>query len=201
MKQFLSQSALAVGLIVTASSNAFAETYKFDPTHTEIRFYYNHAGLSEQSGQWKVIGGEVNFDPADIAATSVTVTVDPASIDTGVGPLDDHLKSADFFDVEKFPEITFTSTGVTQTSDTTITLVGDLTIKDNTKPITMEFKLNHNGPHPLGEFFDYYQGEWLGVEGTADMLRSDYGVGMFAPVTSDEVRLEISAEMRAGGWE
>ena len=201
MKHLLSQSALAVGLLVTASTSTFAETYKFDPGHTEIRFYYNHAGLSEQSGQWKVIGGEVNFDPADIAATTVSVTVDPASIDTGVGPLDDHLKSADFFDVENFPEITFTSTGVTQTSDTTITLVGDLSIKDSTKPITMEFKLNHNGPHPLGEFFDYYQGEWIGVEGTADMLRSDYGVGMFAPVTSDEVRLEISAEMRAGGWE
>jgi polyisoprenoid-binding protein YceI len=129
------------------------------------------------------------------------VTVDPASVDTGVGPLDDHLKSADFFDVENFPEITFTSTGVAQTSDNTITLVGDLTIKDNTKPITMNFTLNHNGPHPLGDFFDYYQGEWIGVQGTGDMLRSDYGVGMFAPVTSDEVRLEISAELRAGGWE
>lgn len=99
------------------------------------------------------------------------MTVDPTSIDTGVGPLDDHLKSAVFFDVENFPEITFTSTRVAQTSDNTITLVGDLTIKDNTKPIT----LNHNGPHPLGDFFDYYQGQWIGVQGTGDMLRSDYG--------------------------
>lgn len=199
MKPLLSAAALGLGL--TAAGTAAAEIYKFDPGHTEIRFYYNHAGLSEQSGQWKVIEGEVDFDPANVAATTVTVTVDPASIDTGVGPLDDHLKGSDFFDVENFPKITFTSTDVEQTSDSTITLVGDLTIKDNTKPITMNFTLNHNGPHPLGEFIDYYQGEWLGVQGTADMLRSDYGVGMYAPVTSDEVRLEISAELRKGGWE
>lgn len=201
MKHFLFGTAATLGLMATVTTTALAETYKFDPGHTEIRFYYNHAGLSEQSGQWKVISGEVNFDPSDIAATSVTVTVDPASIDTGVSALDDHLKSGDFFDVENFPEITFASTEVTQTSDTTITLVGDLSIKDNTKPFTMTVTLNHNGPHPLGEFADYYKGEWIGVEVTGDLLRSDYGVGMFAPVTSDEVRLEISAEMRAGGWE
>ena len=201
MKHLLIATALTGSLATVAATTAQAEIYKFDPTHTEVRFYYNHAGLSEQSGQWKVIGGEVSFDPNDIQATTVTVTVDPASVDTGVMALDDHLKSADFFDVESYPEITFTSTGVTQTSVDTITLVGDLTIKDNTKPITMNFTLNHNGPHPLGEFFDYYQGEWIGVQGTGDMLRSDYGVGMFAPVTSDHVRLEISAEMRAGGWE
>ncbi|MDU8926517.1 YceI family protein [Alisedimentitalea sp. MJ-SS2] len=197
MKHLLTGTVLGLAMTTAAS----AEIYKFDPGHTEIRFYYNHAGLSEQSGQWKVIGGEVDFDPANVEATRVTVTVDPASVDTGVTALDDHLKSADFFDVEKFPEITFTSTSVTQTDEQTITLVGDLTIKDNSKPMTMSFTLNHNGVHPLGEFFDYYKGQWIGVQGTGDMLRSDYGVGMFAPVTSDEVRLEISAEMRAGGWE
>ncbi len=196
MKQLL----LGTLLTLTATT-ASAEVYKFDPGHTEIRFYYDHAGLSEQSGQWTVIGGEVDFDPANVEATKVTVTVDPASISTGVTALDDHLKSADFFDVGNFPEITFTSTSASQTGDNTLTLVGDLTIKDQTAPVTLNMVLNHNGPHPLGEFFDYYKGEWIGVEGTADMLRSDYGVGMFAPVTSDEVRLEISAEMRAGGWE
>lgn len=195
MKTLLLSATLA-----TFATAATAEIYKFDPGHTEINFYYNHAGLSEQHGQWKVIGGEVDFDPENIAATKVTVTIDPASIDTGVTTLDDHLKSGDFFDVENFPEITFISTAVEQTGDNTINLTGDLTIKDNTKPITMAFTLNHNGTHPLGEFVDYYQGEWIGVSGTGDMLRSDYGVGMFAPITSDEVRLSISAEMRKGGW-
>jgi len=196
MKQLL----LGTALMVTATA-ANAEIYKFDPGHTEIRFYYNHAGLSEQSGQWKVIGGEVDFDPANVEATKVTVTVDPASVDTGVSALDDHLKSGDFFDVGNFPEITFTSTSATQTGDNTLTLVGNLSIKDQTAPVTLNMVLNHNGAHPLADFFDYYQGEWIGVEGTGDILRSDFGVGMFAPITSDEVRLEISAELRAGGWE
>jgi polyisoprenoid-binding protein YceI len=196
MKQLL----LGTALMVTATA-ANAEIYKFDPGHTEIRFYYNHAGLSEQSGQWKVIGGEVDFDPANVEATKVTVTVDPASVDTGVAALDDHLKSGDFFDVGNFPEITFTSTSATQTGDNTLTLVGNLSIKDQTAPVTLNMVLNHNGAHPLADFFDYYQGEWIGVEGTGDILRSDFGVGMFAPITSDEVRLEISAELRAGGWE
>ncbi|UWP91564.1 YceI family protein [Aliiroseovarius crassostreae] len=197
MKQILLGTALASFAFTTAAS---ADIYKFDPGHTEIHFYYNHAGLSDQHGQWKVIDGEVDFDPANVEATKVTVTIDPASIDTGVTALDEHLKSADFFDVETYPTITFTSTGVEQTGDNTINLTGDLTIKDNTKPITMAFTLNHNGAHPLGEFVEFYQGEWIGVQGTGEMLRSDYGVGMFAPLTSDEVRLGISAELRKGGW-
>ena len=82
-----------------------------------------------------------------------------------------------------------------------MTLVGDLTIKDNVKPITLTLKMNHNGEHPMGGFVDYFKGEWIGVQGTGELLRSEYGVGQFAPVISDEVRLEISAEMRAGGWE
>ncbi|MBT2130411.1 YceI family protein [Aliiroseovarius lamellibrachiae] len=200
MKTLLLATAIASPLLALSTA-ATAEIYKFDPGHTEIRFTYNHAGLSDQNGQWKIIDGEVDFDANDIAATKVSVTVDAASIDTGVGPLDEHLKSGDFFDVENFPTITFTSTGVEQTSDDSVTLVGDLTIKEITKPITMSFKLNHQGAHPLGDFFDYYKGDWIGVQGTGEMLRSDFGVGMFAPVTSDEVTLSISAEMRAGGWE
>ena len=199
MKTLLLATAIASPLL-TLSTAATAEIYKFDPGHTEIRFTYNHAGLSDQNGQWKIIDGEVDFDANNIAATKVTVTVDAASIDTGVGPVDEHLKSGDFFDVENHPTITFTSTGVEQTGDDSVTLVGDLTIKEISKPITMSFKLNHQGAHPLGDFFDYYKGEWIGVQGTGEMLRSDFGVGMFAPVTSDEVTLSISAEMRAGGW-
>lgn len=197
-KALLGATFLAATTLATAAS---ADIYKFDAGHTEIRFYWNHAGLTEQHGQWKMIDGEVDFDPENIAATTVTVTVDPTSIDTGVDALDEHLKSADFFEVDTFKTITFTSTGVEQTGDNTINLVGDLTVKDNTKPLTMSFTLNHNGAHPLGEFVEYYQGDWIGVEGTGEMLRSDYGVGKFAPLTSDEVRLEISAELRKGGWE
>ena len=79
MKKFLLSTAFAA-----LATSASAEIYKFDPGHTEVRFYYNHAGLSEQSGQWKVIDGEVDFDPENVGATTVSVTVDATSVDTGV---------------------------------------------------------------------------------------------------------------------
>jgi polyisoprenoid-binding protein YceI len=196
MKSFL----LGAVAALTLGASAYAESYTFDPGHTEVRFYYNHAGLSEQSGEWTVTGGEVEFDASDLAATKVSVTIDASSIDTGVDDLDGHLKSGDFFDVGNHPEITFVSTGATQTGADRITLVGDLTIKGVSKPVTLDFVLNHNGPHPLGQFVEYYEGDWIGVQGGGELLRSEFGVGMFAPLTSDRVRLAISAELKKGGW-
>ncbi len=186
---------------LTFATPTLAETYFFDTTHTEVRFYYDHVGLSEQSGEWTVIDGTVEFDPENIAATQVNVTLDASSIDTGVPPLDEHLQSADFFDVANYPTISFASTGVTQVDDETVTVVGDLTIKDTTQEITMTFSLNHFGAHPLGGMMEYFEGEWLGVGGTGEVDRAALGLDTFAPMIAPIVRLEISAEMRAGGWE
>ena len=104
----------AAALLTAAvtATGAVAETYSFNAGHTEVRFYYDHAGVAEQSGEWGKVTGTVNFDPDNIEATTVSVTVDAASVNTGFVPLDDHLKSADFFEVEKYRQITFTSTGV-----------------------------------------------------------------------------------------
>ncbi|CUH41640.1 hypothetical protein RUM4293_00517 [Ruegeria atlantica] len=88
-----------------------------------------------------------------------------------------------------------------QTGASTLQMIGDLTIKDQTKPATLEIDLTFMGEHPLAGFFDYYKGDWVAVEAAGQLLRSEYGVGMFAPGTSDLVQLKISAEMRAGGWE
>ena len=197
MTRLLTATAIATAALTAPS---IAETYYFDPGHTEVRFYYDHAGLSEQSGQWNVIEGTVEFDPEDVAATSVNVTLDAASIDTGVEPLDQHLQSGDFFDVANHPTITFTSTGVTQVDDETVTVVGDLTVKDTTTEVSFTFGLNHFGPHPLASFGEFFAGEWLGVSGTGSVERADLGLE-FAPMLAPTVRLEISAEMRAGGWE
>lgn len=196
MKHFLLASAASLAL----GASAYADSYVFDPGHTEVRFYYNHAGLSEQSGEWTVSGGQVEFDADDLAATKVSVTIDASSVDTGVTDLDNHLKGSDFFDVGAHPEITFVSTSVAQTAANSITMIGDLTIKGVSKQVTLDFALNHNGPHPLGQFIEYYEGDWIGVEGGGELLRSDFGVGMFAPLTSDRVRLAISAELKKGGW-
>ncbi|WP_109311832.1 YceI family protein [Ruegeria sp. AU67] len=191
----------ASALVLALATPVLAETYHFDQSHTEIRFYYNHAGLTEQSGEWTTVSGTVEFDPENVTATSADITIDASSVETGWGPLNDHLKSGDFFDVEAYPNIKFVSTSAVQTGASTLQMIGDLTIKDQTKPATLEIDLTFMGEHPLAGFFDYYKGDWVGVEAAGQLLRSEYGVGMFAPGTSDLVQLKISAEMRAGGWE
>lgn len=187
---------LAAAALLTAGA-ASAATYKPDPGHTEVMFFWDHAGVSEQSGEFLKVDASVTFDPEAIDATTISATIDAASISTGVGPLDEHLKKADFFEVDKFPEITFVSTGIRQTGPDTAEIVGDLTIKGITKPITLQAQVVHQGEHPLGAFIDYYKGDWIGVHADAVLVRSEWDLGMFAPLTSDKITLRISTEMKA----
>ncbi len=178
---------------------AQADVYKMDADHTEVRFYWNHVGLSEQSGEWAVVDGEINFDPEKVEETSISIEIDAASIDTGVEGLDKHLKGADFFDVENHPKITFKSTKVKQTGANSVLMTGDLSIKDTSNPVEIDVELVFQGKHPLGGFFDKYKGDWISVHGSSSLVRSDFGVGMFAPLTSDRIRLKISSEMQKVG--
>lgn len=90
---------IAAALIAALPLAAQAQTYALDAGHTEVRFFYDHAGVSEQSGEWGKIDGTVDFDPEKPEATVINVTIDAASIDTGVEALDTHLKKDDFFEV------------------------------------------------------------------------------------------------------
>ncbi len=196
MKSIAMAAILAAGL----GQGALAEIYELDAGHTEVRFSYNHAGLTTQNGEWNGVDGKIDFDATDVSATKIFVRIDASSVSTGVVALDSHLKSADFFDVEKFPEITFVSTSAVQTGANSLRMSGDLTIKDITAPAVLDVEMTFQGEHPLGGFVDYYKGSWVGVQATGTVLRSDFGVDMFAPLTSDAVQINISAEMRAGGW-
>ena len=191
---------LSVMAAMALGGVAQAGTYSLDQQHTEVIFSYNHAGLTTQHGEWTGISGEITFDPENVAATSATVTIDAQTLTTGVEALDAHLKSADFFDVEDHPKIVFTSTSAVQTGAETLRLNGELKIKGQSVPTVLDVTMKFMGAHPLGGFFEYYEGEWVGVEATSTVLRSELGVGMFAPLTSDVVQLQISAEMRKGGW-
>ena len=189
--------AAAAAVLFAMPAFAAPVTYAPDPGHTEVRFYWNHAGVSEQSGEWANVTGEVTLDPANIGAASISITVDPASLSTGVAPLDKHMKSPDMFDIENHKTITFTSTAIEQTGDKTAKVTGDLTIKGITKPITLDVEVVHIGEHPVGQYIDYYKGQWLGVKATGTLKRSEFDVGYGAPLTSDEIRLVIDAEMKA----
>ena len=123
---------LAAIALMTISSAAAAETYVLDASHTEVRFYWNHAGLTTQSGEWTSVSGEVDFDASDVGATAARISIAASSLHSGYGPLDDHLKGDEFFDVGNYPEITFTSTSAVQIGADTLRLSGDLVIKGET---------------------------------------------------------------------
>ena len=184
---------LLAGLV---AAPAGAATYKFDPGHTEVRAVWDHAGVSEQSARWGKVDGTIDFDPDNVGATTVSVTIDAASVNSGVQKLDQHLQSADFFEVETYPEITFESTEVIKTGPESVRVIGDLTIKETTRPMAFDVELVHRGDHPLGQFMDRFKGEWLGIRASGELLRSEFGVGFGAPMVSDLIRLEISTEMQ-----
>jgi polyisoprenoid-binding protein YceI len=195
MKQVL----IAALGVLFFSNVAQAATYEFDPGYTEIRFYYDAQGLTIQSGEWGNVTGSAEFDGENLSTIKVSVTIAADSVDTGVTALDDHLKSADFFDVDKHTTITFESTGVRRSGVSSVVMTGNLTIKGITKPVDLDVTLNHIGPHPLASLFDYYKGEWVGITASGSLLRSEFDLGLGAPITGDRIRLEIFLQMKASG--
>src|SRR5690606_15131983 len=110
------------------------------------------------------------------------------SIATGIKQFDDHLKSADFFDVKKFPEARFVSTKVEKTGEKTGKVTGDLTLNGVTKPVTLDVTFNNKGPHPMN------QKPTVGFSATGTVKRSDFGIKYALPAVTDEVQLQIEAE-------
>jgi len=177
-----------------------AATYELDPGHTEIRFIWNHANVSDQSGKWGDVSGSVNFDREKPGETSARITIKSDSAITGVAELDKHLASGSFFKPKDHPEITFISTSFEQTGETTGILSGELTIVGKSNPVALDVTLTHEGEHPLGKRIRFFRGNWLGVKATGTFKRSDWGLNFLAPLLSDEIRIEVQAEMREGGW-
>jgi polyisoprenoid-binding protein YceI len=197
MKSFLFATALSATAFTTA---AFAETWYPDGTHTEVVIEWNHAGFSMQTAKFHEVEGTLEFEEGKIAEAKADFSVIVDSIKTGVEALDTEMVGPQFFDTAKFPKIRFVSTSVEQTGDMTVKATGDLTIKDVTKPATFDITVHNMGEHPLAGFFEYNQGEWLGMTATTTILRSEFGVDTFIPVGSDAINIVINTEMRAGGW-
>ena len=166
-------------------------TWTLDPTHTEIGFTVRHL-MSKVRGKFDTFEGTV-VTSDDVTASSVNVSVDLSSINTGTADRDAHLRSADFFEVDSYPSMTFTSTGVTQSSDDEFVLKGDLTIKGVTKPIELEVEF-------LGEGGDPWGGTRVGVEAKGEISRKEFGIDFNIPVSGDKVmigdkiKLQIVAE-------
>lgn len=183
--------ALTIGLAVasvTTISMAKPVAYQIDPTHTATVFTWNHFGFSTPSANFSDIQGKINVDNAKPANSSVNVTIPLSSLNTNVKALDDHLKTADFFDAEKYPNITFKSTKVQAISKTKYKITGDLTVKNVTKPVVLDAVLNKQAVHPMTK------AETIGFNATTSFDRSAFGVGAYVPNVGDKITVNITTE-------
>jgi polyisoprenoid-binding protein YceI len=183
--------AFAAPALIALSSQAFAapETYTFDKGHTEVRFCWNHLGISRQCAHFTSFDGELVYDEANPGKSTLSVTFKTGSIETLVPVFNEHMKGEKLFDAAKFPEITFKSAKFEKISDKAGKVTGDLTIKGVTKPVTLDVSLNFMGPHPVKKT------PWIGVAAATTVKRTDYGVSLYAPAVSDDITIEIQTEM------
>ncbi|MFV2121260.1 YceI family protein [Streptomyces sp. Act-28] len=173
---------------------ALTGTYTIDAAHSTIGFTARHAMVTNVRGAFTDHEGTLVLDGANPSASSASLDIRMASIDTGNADRDGHLRGADFFDVEQFPEMTFRSTSTEALGGPDYRIHGDLTIKGVTRPVTIDLEFNGAAKDPFGN-------ERVGFEGKAEILRSDWGLTWNAALetggvlVSDKIKLtfEISA--------
>ncbi|MEU8673199.1 YceI family protein [Streptomyces sp. NPDC048560] len=181
-------------LAVDPALAALTGDYVIDPAHSSIGFTVRHAMVTNVRGSFGEHEGTLKLDGANPSNSAASIDVTIASIDTGIADRDGHLVSGDFFDAEAFPLMSFRSTGAEQLGGDTYRVTGDLTIKDVTRPLSIDLEFN-------GSATDVYGNERVGFEGGTDILRSDWGLTWNAALetggvmVSDKVKLnfDISA--------
>jgi polyisoprenoid-binding protein YceI len=180
---------------VLASGAAMATPYDIDASHSSAGFGVRHMMVSTVRGQFSKVAGTVDIDDADLSRSKVEVTIDPASIDTRDAKRDGHLKSPDFFDVAKYPAITFKSTRIAKQADGKILATGDLTLHGVTKPVTLTVD---NFTAPIKDGF----GRTIrGVSATGKINRKDYGLTWNKALEAggvavgEDVQLQLDVEL------
>lgn len=151
------------------TATAVKTVWKIDSAHTEAAFAVKHLMISTARGRFGAVEGLVEFDPTDLASASADVTIDASTIDTREAQRDAHLRSADFFDVEKYPSLTFKSRRVDQIQGDHFTLIGDLTIKDVTREVVLAVESHGFQKDPWG-------GERTGFSAKTEISRKDFGL-------------------------
>ena len=184
------KSVLFAAAIALAGTSVFAAPakYNLDSSHSQIVFSYDHIGFSTTYGMFSGFEGEIMFDAEDPAASSVNVSMPAKSMITGWEQRLGHFMSPDFFDASDDEMISFSSTSIEVTGDDTALITGDLTINGVTKSVVLDSVLNKAAQHPMAGK------EWAGFDATTTLMRSDYGLGAFAPAVGDEVKVMISIE-------
>lgn len=173
-------------LLAFGIAHAAPVQYKLDPNHTIVLAQWSHFGFSHPVANFGQVDGTLVYDADDVPASSVQVTLPLAGLQAFVPDFNEHLLSADFFDAEKHPNATFRSTKVEALGEGRFKITGELTIKGITRPVVLDAKLNKVGER---------QGRpAIGFDATATLKRSEFGLGLYVPNVSDEVKLTISTE-------
>lgn len=194
-------AALSTALAVAAAllpTGVRADTYAIDKEHTEVRFTWDHLGMSRQGGRFVDVTGTLEFDETRPETSKLGVIIKVASVWTGVAALDSQLvKTREFFDAAKHPTITFESTEVRPTSGKSADVVGDLTINGITRPAVLAVTWNFAGPHPMAKINPAFSDLHVaGFSATTQIRRSDWGISRTVPFVSDEIQISIETEMK-----
>lgn len=170
-------------------SEVRAGAYALDSAHGKITWSVDHLGFSTYYGQFVNVAATLTLDPANPSASTLTATIPLTDVAPNSDGLKAHLQTADFFDTANHPTATFVSRSVTVDADDAneATVVGDLTLRGVTRPVTMEVEFNQAGPAMGG-------GYKVGFDGEATIKRSEFGVNFAIPAVSDEVELHIEGE-------
>jgi polyisoprenoid-binding protein YceI len=174
----------------TAALDDLTGDYTLDVAHTRLGFSARHAMVTTVRGDFRDFSGTAHIDAADPSASSVSLVIAAASVSTGSADRDGHLVSPDFFDAATYPELTFTSTRVEKSDASTWAITGDLTIKDVTKSITIDFDESGSARDPFGNLR-------VGFEGATTLSRKDWGLTWNAALetggvlVSDKIKLEF----------
>ena len=175
---------LAAIMMLAISAGAQVQTWQVDPNHTAAQFSVRHMGISTVRGAFTKVSGTAQYDPSAPAKASVEVTIDADSVDTRVTMRDNDLRSPNFFEVAKYPTITFKSKSVQAAGDGKLKIVGDLTIHGVTKEVTLDVD------GPSAPVTDPKGNQHIGASASTKINRKDFGVGT-NPMVGDEVTITI----------
>lgn len=180
--------ALAVALLLTLSA-AGQETWQLDPPHSSAQFSVRHLGVSTVRGAFTKVSGTVVYDAANLAKTSIQVTIDAASVDTRVDMRDNDLRSPNYLDVKKYPTITFQSKRVEAAGAGKLKVTGDLTIHGVTKEVVLDVD------GPSAPMKDPWGNQRIGASAATKINRQDFGVAGAPGMVGDDINITLDVEM------
>jgi polyisoprenoid-binding protein YceI len=186
MKKFV----ILFSAVLALSAFATVSTWSNDKAHSSLGFTITHLGISDISGTFKNFEVSVNSSKDDFSDAVFELSADVASINTAIEMRDNHLKSADFFDAEKFPKLTFKSTSLKPAGKDRYKLTGDLTLHGVTRPVTLDLWYRGTVTNPMSK------AATSGFQVSGVIKRSDFGIGAGfpAPMLSDEVKIKADGE-------